>query len=148
MEIAQGPFDFHTQGISFPEKLLDEEVASRRLERLINSYSKSPGAVNIILCSDDALQEIHKNYLDEDHLTDIVTFDYVEGERISGDLFISIERIRENAQELELDAREELHRVMAHGILHLLGHKDKSEKERTVMRDAEDNALRDWGFGS
>jgi rRNA maturation RNase YbeY len=141
-----GPVDLHTEGISFPTRLVDRELASHRLRELIRSYRKDTGAINIILCSDEALQAIHKDYLDKDDLTDIVTFDYVEGDRIAGDLFISIERVRENASELDRSPEEELHRVMAHGVLHLLGFKDKSEEDHRRMRKAEDEALRAWGF--
>ncbi len=146
MENARAHFEFHTQELLFPEELIDPEGASQKLEALIRSYGRSPGEVNIIFCSDEALQRIHKNHLDQDHYTDIVTFDYVEEERIDGDLFISVERIRENAADHQRPPQEELHRVMAHGILHLLGHKDKSEKEQERMRAAEDRTLKEWGF--
>ncbi len=146
MEAAPARFDFHTQDCSFPEDLLDQRTSSEQLERLIRSYGFLPGELNIIFCSDGALQKIHKAYLDEDELTDIITFDHVVGDQIHGDLFISIDRVRSNAKEHGRPEKEELHRVMAHGVLHLLGYKDKGAKELQEMRAAEDEALRAWGF--
>lgn len=139
-------FEFHTQDLSFPEELLDRRESSGRLEQLIHAYDQEIGELNIIFCSDRALQKIHEEHLGEEDLTDIITFDHVTGPIISGDLFISIERVRENALIHGRPPQEELHRVMAHGILHLLGFKDKSKEEEKQMREAENEALLRWGF--
>lgn len=87
---------------------------------------------------------MNQQYLQHDEYTDIITFDYSENNVVSGDIFISIERIRENAEERAISFDLELRRVMVHGVLHLLGLKDKSEQEAGMMRSAEDQALKGW----
>lgn len=93
------------------------------------------------MCSDERLWEINRKYLNHDFYTDIITFDYSEGVEISGDLMISYERVKENAKEEKVTVQQELRRVMAHGVLHLLGFKDKSEEDAAEMRSQEDAAL-------
>lgn len=100
------------------------------------------GEISYIFCSDDYLLDINKTYLKHDFYTDIITFDYTDAKKISGDLYISIDRIRDNAQELNLGFEQELHRVIIHGVLHLLGLKDKTEKEAKEMRKAEEECLK------
>lgn len=98
--------------------------------------------VNYIFCSDDYLLNINQNYLDHDTYTDIITFDNSEAERqIEGDIFISIDRVKENANQLNTKETDELHRVMIHGILHLLGHGDSTSEEKTAMRKKEEACL-------
>lgn len=97
--------------------------------------------MNYIFCSDDFLHKMNVDYLQHDTLTDIITFDYCEGSICSGDLFISIDRVKENAKELKSSVKDELHRVMIHGILHLLGFKDKSQQEAEEMRSQEEKSL-------
>lgn len=144
--IQEGDVLFHTRDSSFPEELLDQKRGGERLQGLIHSFDRKLGELNIIFCSDRALQEIHKKELEEEDLTDIITFDHVTGELISGDLFISTDRVIENAKIHQRPAEEELHRVMAHGVLHLLGYKDKSEADAERMREAENETLLNWGF--
>lgn len=100
------------------------------------------GEISYIFCSDDYLLDINKTYLKHDFYTDIITFDYTDAKKISGDLYISIDRIRDNAQELNLSFEQELHRVIIHGVLHLLGLKDKTEEEAKEMRKAEEECLK------
>lgn len=100
------------------------------------------GAVTVVLCSDDYLLEMNKQYLQHDYYTDIITFDYTEEDVVSGDLFVSVDRVRENAVDLNLVFEEELHRVCVHGLLHLCGYKDKSEADELLMRSKEDEMLR------
>lgn len=100
------------------------------------------GEISYIFCSDDYLLDINKTYLKHDFYTDIITFDYTDATKISGDLYISIDRIRDNAQELNLSFEQELHRVIIHGVLHLLGLKDKTEEEAKEMRKAEEECLK------
>jgi len=96
----------------------------------------------LVFCSDDYLLELNKKHLQHDYYTDIITFDYSDEDVISGDLYISLDRVKDNAAGLEIDWLTELRRVMVHGVLHLLGYGDKSPKQKKEMRSAEDAALK------
>ncbi len=98
---------------------------------------KTPGSINIILCSDEYLVKLNEKYLKHDTFTDIITFDNSDKEIVSGDLYISIQRVKENALTYLQNTVDELHRVIIHGILHLCGYDDKSENESAKMRAAE-----------
>jgi len=111
---------------------------SKWLENLIISENKKTGDINYIFCDDDYLLKVNQDYLDHDYFTDIITFDYVKGKTISGDIFVSLPRILDNASTLSQDFEKEFNRVLAHGILHLCGYKDKTEEEQTQMRAKED----------
>ncbi|SMP04458.1 rRNA maturation RNase YbeY [Chryseobacterium profundimaris] len=108
------------------------------LEDIILSEGKKLGEINYIFCDDEYLLKVNQDYLQHDYYTDIITFDYVKGRTISGEIFVSLQRISENASTLSKDYEEELRRVLAHGVLHLSGYKDKSEKEEQLMRSKED----------
>ena len=112
------------------------------IKQVIEAKGKKTGNVTYIFCDDEYLLEVNKQYLQHDYYTDVITFDYVENDLISGDIFISTDRVRENALALGSSETEELHRVIIHGALHLLGLKDKSEKEASQMRQAENEALK------
>ena len=112
------------------------------IEEVANSENYRIGSLNYIFCNDEYLAELHLKYLDNQDLTDIITFDYVENDVISGDIFISIERVKDNASSFKVDFKEELLRVMSHGLLHLMGYHDKSEKDRAVMREKEDEKIK------
>lgn len=99
------------------------------------------GNISIIFCSDNYILDINQKFLQHDYFTDIITFDYSEGSRISGDLFISVDSVRENSVEYGTDFTDELHRVIVHGILHLIGYDDHTEEESSVMRSKEDYYL-------
>ena len=99
------------------------------------------GDISYIFCSDTYLLDINKQYLDHDYFTDIITFDYTEDSVISGDMFISIDRVKENAISFNVSFLDELYRVIVHGILHLCGYKDKSDSDALLMREKEDQAL-------
>ena len=116
----------------------DEDKRAKWLEDLILDEGKKPGDINYILCDDEYLLEINRQYLDHDYYTDIITFDYCKGKIISGDIFLSLQRVLDNASMLETKQEEELNRVLAHGILHLCGYKDKTEEEQKLMRSKED----------
>ncbi|MBE2274108.1 MAG: rRNA maturation RNase YbeY, partial [Flavobacteriales bacterium] len=103
------------------------------LEDVIKTENKKLGEINYILCDDEYLLKVNQDFLDHDYYTDIITFDYVKGKTISGDIFVSLPRISDNAKTLVRDFNSEFHRVLAHGILHLMGYKDKTEEEITVM---------------
>lgn len=114
------------------------EHISEWLENLITSENKKLGEINYIFCDDEYLLKVNQDYLQHDYYTDIITFDYVKGKTISGDIFISLPRISDNASTLSKDFDEEFRRVLAHGVLHLCGYKDKSEEEEKEMRSKED----------
>lgn len=108
------------------------------LEDIILSEEKKPGEINYIFCDDEYLLKVNQDYLQHDYYTDIITFDYVKGKTISGEIFVSLQRISDNASTLSKNYEEELRRVLAHGILHLCGYKDKTEEEEKEMRRKED----------
>lgn len=111
------------------------------IDSIIESEDKEPGEINYIFCDDDYLLEINKQYLDHDTLTDIISFDYCIGDLISGDIFISIDRVKDNAQEYEVSFDNELLRVMSHGILHYCGYKDKTQEDQLLMRAKEQEKI-------
>jgi probable rRNA maturation factor len=108
------------------------------LEEIILSEEKKLGDINYIFCDDEYLLKINQDYLQHDYYTDIITFDSVKGKTISGEIFVSLQRISDNASTLSKNYEEELRRVLAHGILHLCGYKDKSEEQEKEMRNKED----------
>lgn len=130
---------FHSEDTPFTLK--DKKKVRNWIETLIKKLKKKPGEINYIFCSDEYLLEMNKEHLDHDYYTDIITFDYCENDSISGDLFISIDRVKENAKNFRTTQKNELHRVMAHGVLHLLGYKDKTTKDAEKMREMEDYSL-------
>ncbi|MFN5442696.1 MAG: rRNA maturation RNase YbeY [Crocinitomicaceae bacterium] len=99
------------------------------------------GDISLIFCSDEYLLDMNRTHLDHDYYTDIITFDYTDNQIVSGDLFISIDRVRDNASDFNVSFDHELHRVIIHGVLHLCGYKDKSDDEEKLMRTKENNAL-------
>lgn len=105
------------------------------------SYGKRVGEVAYVFCNDEKILEVNRQYLKHDYYTDIITFDYCEGDLLSGDLFISLDTVRSNAELFGKTYEEELHRVIIHGILHLVGINDKGPGEREIMEAAENNAL-------
>jgi probable rRNA maturation factor len=115
----------------------DRNELFEQIRFLIGNEGKKQGDLSIIFCDDETLLDINKQYLDHDFYTDIVTFDYVKGGVISGDLFISVDRVHENAGIFKRPFTEELHRVIIHGILHLTGYADHSEEEKRLMRERE-----------
>ncbi len=132
--------EFFNQDISF--KLPNPRKTKSWIRQVIALENKSLAHLNYIFCSDDYLLSINQQYLNHDTFTDIITFDNSEEEgAIEGDVFISIERVRANAAELKKPFEEELHRVLIHGVLHLLGHTDKSPSEKSAMRKKEDAYL-------
>lgn len=123
-------------------RLEDEQRAASWLEGLIRRENCRLGCLNFIFCSDDYLLQLNIDYLQHDTLTDIITFPYAEPPQVEGDVFISIDRIRDNAMTYQTGFDHELRRVMAHGVLHLCGYGDKTEPESALMRQKEDEALR------
>ena len=123
------------------EKITIESTLAAWLEDIILTEGKKPGDINYIFCDDEYLLQVNKEYLQHDYYTDIITFDYVKGKTISGDIFVSLPRIFDNAETLSKDFDSEFFRVLAHGILHLCGYKDKTDEEISEMRNKEDYYL-------
>ena len=109
--------------------------------KICHTEGKLLGDVSVVFCSDTYLLELNKRHLQHDFFTDIITFDYSEGVRVAGDLFVSVDRVYENADAYNVSRETELNRVSVHGILHLLGYNDKTPQEVTVMREKENEAL-------
>jgi len=123
--------------------VLDNESAfADWLAEVIKSELKNEGEINYIFCDDDYLLEINQQYLDHDTLTDIISFDYSVGNELHGDIFISVERVRDNATDFNVSFEEELKRVMVHGVLHYCGYKDKSESDERLMRAKEEEKIK------
>jgi len=125
---------------------LQKLLLRKHIKNLINSEKKSAGEISLILCSDKYLLDINIEYLKHNYYTDIITFNYVEGNIISGDLFISVDRVKENSTKFNTSLIQELYRVIFHGILHLIGYNDKTEEEQKIMRGKEDLYLGEVDF--
>ena len=108
---------------------------------VVSSEGFQVGEINYIFCDDSYLNKINQEFLNHDTFTDVISFDYTLGKEIGGDIFISIERVLENAEKFNEVFETELHRVMIHGILHFMGYKDKTKKEKTLMRTKEDEKI-------
>lgn len=114
---------------------------NRWLKMVAGSEIRKIGDINVIFCSDNYILDVNMKYLQHDYFTDIITFDYCEGKVLSGDLFISVDIVRENSIEFGTDFEEELHRVIVHGVLHLIGYDDHTEEDKKVMRQKENYYL-------
>ena len=114
---------------------------NRWLKIVAGSEIRKIGDINVIFCSDNYILDVNMKYLQHDYFTDIITFDYCEGKVLSGDLFISVDCVRENSIEFGTDFEEELHRVIVHGVLHLIGYDDHTEEDKKVMRQKENYYL-------
>ena len=119
--------------------LNNEQTTSEWITACIENESFEAGEINYIFCDDDYLHKINVEFLEHDTLTDIISFDYSMGKLVSGDIFISINRVKDNAKDFKVSFEEELHRVIIHGILHYMGYKDKSDEEKQLMRDKENS---------
>ena len=122
---------YFNEDVPFPK--LKRRSTTNWIKETIRLEEKSIGDISFIFCSDDYLLEVNKKYLTHDYFTDIITFDYVEDGVISGDIFISIDRVKENAKLFSTTVENELNRVLIHGVLHLLGYKDKIKEDKTLM---------------
>ncbi len=122
-------------------ELSDETAISNWLSSVILSESKKEGDINYIFCDDEYLHKINVEYLNHDTLTDIISFDYSVGNELHGDIFVSVERVADNAKDFEVSFDEELKRVLVHGILHYVGYKDKSEDDEVKMRQKEEEKI-------
>ena len=125
---------------------IDESVVLSWYTSVAVQEKKEVGDITLIFCSDDYLLDVNRQHLDHDYYTDIITFDYSEFPIVSGDLFISVDRVKENAVDFKVSFEHELHRVIIHGFLHLCGYFDKSEEDELLMRSKENQALSLIGF--
>lgn len=116
-------------------------LTSKWLRLVAESEIRRIGDISIIFCSDNYILDINRRYLGHDYFTDIITFDYCEGDRLSGDLFISVDSVRENSVEYGTEFSDELNRVIVHGILHLIGYDDHTDEDVKMMRSKEDYYL-------
>ena len=127
--------------------LKDEKFLKVWIENIALEQEFEVGEINYIFCDDEYLHKLNVEFLQHDTLTDIISFDNSLGKLISGDIFISTERVEDNAKDFKVSFEDELHRVMIHGVLHYMGYKDKSVEDKTSMRNAENSALvqlKDW----
>ena len=130
---------YHTESTVMPSIKKRETTAWVRA--VAATYGKKVGDVSYIFCNDKRILEVNREFLQHDYYTDIITFDYTEGDIISGDLFISLDTVRSNSEQFATEYDEELHRTIIHGILHLCGINDKGPGEREIMEAAENRAL-------
>ena len=133
---------FASQDIDF--ELLEAEKVKNWISKVIQLRGKKVGNISYLFCDDEYLLGVNQQYLNHDTYTDIITFDYVAADLISGDIMISIDRVGENASQFEVPFGQELHRVIIHGVLHLLGQGDKSDDEAAEMRRQEEESLALW----
>ena len=131
--------EYHVDQVFFPA--IDVAKVTSWIERVAAGYGKRLGEVHYIFCSDERILEVNREFLHHDYYTDHIGFDYSVDGILSGDLFLSLDTIRSNAEQLDEAYERELHRVIIHGILHLIGFMDKTPKERCKMEAAEDAAL-------
>lgn len=130
---------FHSEHIEMPS--IDEGKIVAWMEKVANSFNKSIGDVQYLICTDEKMLEYNNLHLNHDYYTDIITFDYSQNPYISGDIYIGLETVMSNAALLKKPFQEEFYRVLIHGILHLCGLKDKEAKDEIRMREEEDKAL-------
>lgn len=130
---------YQTDGVKMPA--IKKRETTAWIKTVAATYNKKVGEIAYIFCSDEKILEVNKEYLQHDYYTDIITFDYDEGDIISGDLFISLDTVRTNSEQFNTEYDEELHRTIIHGILHLCGINDKGPGEREIMEAAENKAL-------
>ena len=130
---------YQTEGIKMPD--IKKRETTEWIKAVAATYEKRIGEIAYIFCSDEKILEVNRQYLQHDYYTDIITFVYCEGNRLSGDLFISLETVKTNSEQFNTPYEEELHRTIIHGILHLCGINDKGPGEREIMEAAENKAL-------
>lgn len=130
---------FQTENIEMPA--IDQAKVRDWVRNVAASYQKKVGEIAYFFCDDEKILEVNRQYLQHDYYTDIITFDYCDGNKLSGDLFISLDTVRSNSELFGTDYNTELHRVIIHGVLHLCGINDKGPGEREIMEAAENRAL-------
>ena len=129
------------QAIDVKRPAIKTRLCNSWIRSVSSMHGKRVGEVAYIFCSDEKILEVNRQYLNHDYYTDIITFDYTEGDVISGDIFISVDTVRSNADEFGVSFEKELNRIIIHGILHLCGFKDKQPDDKAEMTRQEDSAL-------
>lgn len=130
---------YQTEGVEMPA--IKKRETTAWIKAVAETYGKKVGEIAYIFCSDEKILEVNRQYLQHDYYTDIITFDYTSGDKISGDLFISLDTVKTNSEAFNTPYNEELHRTIIHGILHLCGINDKGPGEREIMEENENRAL-------
>ncbi|MBS1554827.1 MAG: rRNA maturation RNase YbeY [Bacteroidetes bacterium] len=133
------PIRYFSEQVEF--KIKNKRKTSIWIESIAKKEKKGIGDLTYVYCSDDYLLSLNQKFLNHNTLTDIITFDYSEAKTLSGEIYISIERVAENAEKFKVTFEDELHRVMIHGVLHLAGYKDKRPAEKALMRKKEEASL-------
>ncbi|MDR0415518.1 MAG: rRNA maturation RNase YbeY [Prevotellaceae bacterium] len=140
------PILFHVEQVKF--SLAGRKILKAWVRQVAEAEGKTIGDIACIFCSDSYLLSLNKSYLNHDYYTDVITFDYSNGNTIAGDIFVSVDRVRDNAVDYEVSFRSELCRVVIHGVLHLCGYHDSVEAERKIMRAKEDFYLKNLPLSS
>jgi rRNA maturation RNase YbeY len=130
---------YQSEGVRMPN--IKKRQTTQWIKAVAASYGKKVGEIGYLFCNDEHILEVNREYLGHDYYTDIITFDYCEGDVLSGDIVISLDTVRSNAELFQKTYEEELHRVIIHGVLHLCGINDKGPGEREIMEAAENRAL-------
>lgn len=130
---------YFSEDIEMPD--INQEETTAWIKKVANTYNKYIGEISYIFCSDNKILEVNNQYLQHDYFTDIITFDYCKGNRLAGDIFISLDTVKSNSESFHTQYTEELNRTIIHGILHLCGINDKGPGEREIMEAAENKAL-------
>ncbi len=130
---------FYAEGVKLPA--IKKRETAAWIQRVAAQYDKRCGDIAYIFCDDEKILEVNREYLSHDYYTDVITFDYTEKNRISGDIFISLDTVRSNAEQFGVAYDDELHRIIIHGVLHLCGIDDKGPGERERMTEHENRAL-------
>lgn len=130
---------YYSEDIELPA--INQDAVSGWVRKVAETHGKKTGDISYIFCSDEKILEVNRQYLQHDYYTDIITFDYTSRNKISGDLFISLDTVKTNAEKFNTEYNEELHRTIIHGILHLCGINDKGPGEREIMEENENKAL-------
>jgi len=130
---------FYAEDIELPK--IDQQKITEWIKTVAQSYGKRTGEISYIFCSDEKIIDVNRQYLKHDYYTDIITFDYTNGSKISGDIFISLDTVKSNSEIFQTSYEQELLRTIIHGILHLCGINDKGPGEREIMEKNEDKAL-------
>ncbi len=132
--------NYFSEKVTFTLK--NKKIIKNWIISAIKEENKIPGNINYVFCNDNYLLDLNKKYLGKNTFTDVLTFNYSENNKyISGDIYISIDRVKENSKKFNTNIKDELHRVMIHGILHLINYNDKNEEEKMIMRQKEDYYL-------
>lgn len=131
---------FFKEGVDYPFFFSDMQI-KRWIDRIAEHYQRTAGCLSFIFCNDNYILDVNRKYLQHDYYTDVITFDYCEGDVLSGDIFISLDTVKTNAETFNTSFDNEFHRVICHAVLHLIGFKDKTDVDSIIMRSNENVCL-------